>query len=280
MKRTATLLVAFMLVVGSFAVVPAAAIQASTNAQASPSADSHTSASTAAAATAATTRTNDTSDQSTDHGDVPPGARLSGVVSVQKAEIDGDVESRAFGLKVAKAGTDDAKAEVVAEQLDESQRRVEELEERLETLERARENGSMSRGQYAARAAEVQAELNNVRRMTDETAAVSETLPRDVLEANGVNVTAIETLRRNAANVSGPEVAAVAREIAGQQPARAGDRPRGLGGTDQTAPGDRPDGNRTTVDTGISTPNTDNGTVASGNVSVSSGDGDVETAPS
>lgn len=249
MNRTATIIMTLVLVVGSFAVGPAAATQPSTDVRASTN------------DAAATAQTNNTSNAS-----ISPGARLSGVIGVQETEIDGEVESRAFGLKVAKANTDEAKAEVVAEQLNESQERVEELEGRLEELEQARENGSISEGQYAAQAAKAQAELNNVKRMSNETANASEKLPRDVLEANGVNVTAIETLRQRASNMSGPEVAAIAQTIAGpsadQRPAEADNRTRGPGAGNQTAPGDRADGNQTAEGTAIpddSTPN--NGTL-------------------
>lgn len=235
MKRTVAIFVVLTLVVGSVAAVPALAAQSSADARASTEAD----------ATSAT-RANNSSGES-----IPPGARLSGAVGTHGAEIDSEVESRAFGLKVAKAETDDAKAEAVAEQFNQSERRADELDERLEELKQARENGSISRGQYAARVATMQAELHSVQRMADETARVSETLPRDKLEANGVNVTAIETLRRNAANRSGPEVAAIAQDIAGppvrQQPTPVADLPRDSAAGNATVPTDRATGNRTSA---------------------------------
>ena len=119
-----------------------------------------------------------------------------------------------------------------------------ELQYRLDSLEDARANGSISQGQYASRAATLQTEVNDIQRMGNETATVSETLPRETLEANGVNATAIQTLRQNAATTTGPEVAAVTRTIAGpgaghRPPERAGgagDRPGG-DGTDTTSDG-------------------------------------------
>ncbi len=34
-----------------------------------------------------------------------PGAQLAGVVSVQEAELDGEVQSRTFGVRIAPANT-------------------------------------------------------------------------------------------------------------------------------------------------------------------------------
>jgi hypothetical protein len=233
MNRTATLLVALVVVVASAVVAPAAAAQTDTE-------------------TATSTTDNDTdNDTATQSGNdsVAAGALLSGAIGVQEAEIDGEVESRSFGIKVAQAATDDAKARVVGEQLNDSEGRLTELQNRLESLEDAHENGSISQGQYASRAAKLQTEVNNIQRMGNETANVSETLPRETLEANGVNATAIRTLRQNAANMTGPEVAAVARTIAGpgagqgppDRAGSAGDRPGG----NETGPSDRPGGNET-----------------------------------
>lgn len=248
MNRTATLLVA--LVVASAAVAPAAAVQTDTATSTAQAANE--------TATGTTTTTAPTENGTADENDtetVAAGARLSGAIGVQEAEIDGEVESRTFGIKVAKANTDDAKAQVVGEQLNTSEARLTELQERLESLEDARENGSIDHGQYAARAAKLQTEVNTVRRMGTETATVSETLPRETLEANGVNVTAIETLRQNAANLTGPEVAAVAKTIAGPG-AGQGQPPDRAGGADDRAddngaPDDRTDGTETdTTDDG------------------------------
>jgi hypothetical protein len=289
MNRTATLLVALIVVVASAAVAPAAAAQTDTATSTAPS--------TAQADTVgynyvkifATSGWRNTSrdysrqyenETATESGNdsVAAGALLSGVIGVQEAEIDGEVESRTFGIKIARANTDDAKAKAVAAQLNASEGRLTELRERLESLEEARENGSISDDRYAARAAKLQTEVNNVQRMGNETATASEGIPRETLEANGVNVTAIETLRQNAANMTGPEVAAVAKTIAGpgagqgQPPDRAGsagDRPDG----NAMAPNDRADGTGTGPDDRTDGNETDT-TTEDGGDGYSSGGGD------
>jgi hypothetical protein len=164
---------------------------------------------------------------------VSPGAHLSGAVGVQGTELRDEVESRAFGIRLSKAPTADAKAEIVARQVDESRSRVVELEAELDRLERARANGTIDRGGYAARVARTRAELNAVQRRTDRSARVAAGLPNESLRANGVDVAEIGALNRRAANLSGPEVAATARRVGGP-PANAS---AGDAGTRNTAPG-------------------------------------------
>lgn len=202
---------------------------------------------------------------------IAPGERFSGVVGVQEAEIDGDVESRTFGIKVAKANTDDAKAEVVAERHQQNEQRLEELEQRLSELKQARENGSIGHGEYAARSAKIHAELRNVEHSANETAEVAEGIPDETLEANGVDPEAIDTLRKNASEMSGSEVADLARSIAGPSvdrtpPERTGapDRGNETAGDDRSSD-DRDPGDRGAGDSGADQENaTSTGTADSG----------------
>jgi len=196
--------------------------------------------------TANDTTVNDTTANGTTSDTIAPGERLSGVIGVQSANLKGDLESRTFGQRVARAATADAKAEIVSAQFEESRTRSERLADRLARLKEARQNGTISEGQYAARVAETRAELNAVETVANRTANVSEGLPAETLRANGVNATAIRTLQRHAAELSGPEVARVARTITGPDPER--------GHVPVNATNRR---NRTTQSTGV-------GTVASG----------------
>lgn len=151
-----------------------------------------------------------------DNSSVAPGEKLSGVVGVQQAEVEGEVAERTYGVKVARANSDEAKAAVVAETLGEVEQRVTELEQRKQTLQEARENGSMSEGEYRAKMATVAAELSTARGLANASEDTARGLPADVLEAKGVNATAIQALQDRAQNLSGPEVAQVAQSIAGK----------------------------------------------------------------
>ncbi|MHB9287474.1 hypothetical protein ACKVMT_10615 [Halobacteriales archaeon Cl-PHB] len=152
---------------------------------------------------------------SNDSSSVAPGQQLSGVVGVQQAELEGQVETRAAGLAIANASTDAAKAAVVAGQYDTIQERLNSLEQRKNALQAAHANGSLSDGAYRARMAELAARTEAVRHLADQTATVGERLPPALLAERGVNATAISGLSARAGELSGPEVAEIARSIAG-----------------------------------------------------------------
>lgn len=155
-----------------------------------------------------------------DNASIQPGEKLSGVVNVQQAEFEGEVDERTFGVSVARANSNESKAEVVDEQLDDVDQRITELEQRQEDLREARENGSISEGEYRAKMAEVAAELETARRLTNASEATAQGLPADLLAEKGIDATAIQTLKDRAGNLSGPEVAQVAKSIAGEDVGR------------------------------------------------------------
>jgi hypothetical protein len=147
---------------------------------------------------------------------VTPGERLSGVVGVGQAELEGEMERRAYGIEFASAATADAKADVVADRLDRLQQRLEALEQEKRALEDARENDEISDGEYRSRIAELAARTETVKQLADASEARANSLPEDVLADKDINRTAIQTLRQNAEELAGPEVAEIARLIAGE----------------------------------------------------------------
>lgn len=201
MRRTLTAIMAALVVVGTLGAGTALGAVQSNTADESP------------AAAVAANETNAT---------VAPGERLAGVVGVQEAEIEGEVESRSFGLAVARASSEEAKAALIAEKVNETQRELGNLTEQREQLRQARQNGTISQGEYTARMAELAARTQNVERTANDTTNASQGLPADLLESKGVNVTAIQTLRDDAKNLSGGDVAEIARSIAGPQAADRG----------------------------------------------------------
>jgi len=202
MERTTTLIVA-LLVVGSLAAVPLSGMAQTTD--------------TAAESNA----TNDS---------VAPGEQLAGVVGVQGAELDGEVQSRAYGVQVAQAVGNDSRAAVAAAQLGDLETRLDELEQRRASLDEARANGSMSEGEYRARMARLAAETRTVERLANQTNETVRGLPAETLRSNGIDASAIRALRDRSEDLTGPEVAEIAREIAGDRvgegfgPERAEDR--------------------------------------------------------
>jgi len=170
------------------------------------------------------------------------GARLAGVVGSEGAEIEGDLQERSFAAAFGNASSDEAKAAVVADAHGSLSERLADLRERKASITDRYENGSMARGEYRARLARLSAQISTLTSMANRTSDAARDLPDAALDARGVNVTALDELRRNAANLSGPEVAAAARNLTrGGPPAGVG--PNGTpGGGPGSTPGGGPDG--------------------------------------
>ncbi|MDS0278949.1 hypothetical protein NDI85_14200 [Halomicroarcula sp. S1AR25-4] len=188
MRRATPALLALLLVTSALAAVPAATMAQETSTQ---------------------------TEQRSENATVAPGAQLAGAVGVQGAELGGEVEARAYGISVAKANTDNARAAVVAEETGELEVRLEALRQRKAALQQARENGSMSEGEYRARTAQLHAETRTVERLATQTNETASTLPAEALEAEGVDMAAVRSLADRSEELTGPEVAEIARSIAG-----------------------------------------------------------------
>ena len=165
--------------------------------------------------------------------EVAPGERMAGVVGAERASVESEVSVRAFDRRVAAADSSRAKARVVGGQIDDLQERLDELDAERAELEAARENGTLSQGEYRARLARLYAEERALQRLANRTEETARGLPAETLREQGVNVTAIERLRSDARNLTGPEVAAVARSVAG----RSVGRPAGAGSPDNRTQG-------------------------------------------
>lgn len=222
MNRLITVVVTAVVLVGTAGAVPAALAQSTPQPPptASPPADGNTT--------------------------IAPGERLAGVVGVGRAEVAGEVSARAFGFAVASARTNRSRAALVGQQVGDLDRELATLRERQRELQRAHANGSISDGRYRAEMAQTVARVRAVERLTNRTENASQGLPAELLRRNGVNATAIHRLRINAHRLTGPEVAAIARSIAG--PRAGGPMARGPPNATMgppSAPGVGPDGNVT-----------------------------------
>ncbi|ELZ65175.1 hypothetical protein C457_16777 [Haloferax prahovense DSM 18310] len=144
-----------------------------------------------------------------------PGQRLSAVIGVQGSETDGELERRTFEARFANANSNASKAAVVATQVVTVRERLTELEQRRDRLEAQRENGTLSEGQYRARLTQTVADIERTRSMLNQTADAASTVPAEELSARGVETAELDRLRTNASELTGPEVAEIAREIAG-----------------------------------------------------------------
>lgn len=231
MHRTTATLMLITLVVGAVALPPVGTALAATSppSQTSHAAPSSPDQSAVTAGGVLDTRDNDddalANDSNTTDGmndsepnDVPavsPGARLAGIIGVQQAEVRGEIASRTFGIRVARAANNDSRARVVAEQVNAIDGQLEALKNRKEALREARRAGNLTTDEYRARLAATTAEARTIEHLANRSRNASQELPRDILERNGVNVDAILRLKQNARNLTGPEVARIARSIAG-----------------------------------------------------------------
>ena len=191
MNRYFTLVVTGLLIVGAVGAVPGVLAQSTTETSTTepPASDGNTS--------------------------VAPGERLAGVVGVGKAEVGGEVSARAFGYAFANASTNRTRAALIGRQVGDLDQRLATLRERQRVLRQAQSNGSISEGRYRAEMAQVVAQVRAVNRLTNESETAARGVPAEQLQRHGVNATAIQRLRSNAGELTGPEAAAIARSIAG-----------------------------------------------------------------
>jgi len=144
-----------------------------------------------------------------------PGERISGAIGAEQAELDGEVSERSFGAALAAAETNDSAAGVVADRIDRIETRLDALEARNASLAAQYENGSISEGAYAARAAAIEVQRASLGRQLDAVENASGRLPTDALANNGVNASAIDQLRSQASELGGHRISELARSIAG-----------------------------------------------------------------
>lgn len=146
---------------------------------------------------------------------IAPGEQFAAAVGVQNAEINGDVSERTFEARVANAASDEAKAAVIADQFEASETHQAKLEDGLTKLNESRNAGELSEGRYQAKVATTVAEMRTVERQATAAETAAAELPEDVLDDQDVDVEAIRALRDRAGERGGPETAAIARSIAG-----------------------------------------------------------------
>jgi len=173
------------------------------------------------------------SDEETEEGDVnmSPGEQFSAAVGSKQSDIESDVRERAFGISIAQDNAPDHAAVHIGSHLEDAEERLEDLEAQKEEIEQQYEEGEITEGQYNARMAMLDREVNGVEASIESAEGASENVSDEVLEENGVNMENVQTLKESASEMTGPEVAAIAQEIAGNTPDHAGP-PEHAGGND------------------------------------------------
>lgn len=240
MRSAPTLLVVALVAVAAVVAAPVAALGASTGSATAP-------ATGPSSADVATDLTADRSvataaDNHSNDSNLSAGQQLSAVVGVGQAEVEGEVEERSFALQLGNASNDSERAQVVGENARTLRQELSDVRERIDELRQAREDGNISEAEYRARVAPLAARAQGLERQVNATSNASEGIPADVLEANGVNTSALQELKNNAANLSGGEVSEIARSIGGPNtgsPVRSGPPEEVPGGGNETPGGER-----------------------------------------
>lgn len=159
-----------------------------------------------------------TATNETDEGnetDISPGEQLSGVIGVQRAEISGEVESRSFEVALNRTESPEERADLVAERLNGTEERLVAIERRQRDLRERRDAGELSQGAFAARMAETSARAEAAKREANRSANVARGLPEAARTNRGLDEARLNEVRQRAGEASGPEVAAIARGVAG-----------------------------------------------------------------
>lgn len=157
-------------------------------------------------------------DESTD--ETGTNTTVATFMQASSADAENAVDARMFEAEYESADNE-SKDEVVTERTDELEDRLEALETEREALRDQRDE--ISHGQYRSRMAKLTVKLTGLERAIEQT--------RSRAAETGVDEKRLETLRKNASELAGQEVAEMAREMAGH------DRVPGQGPPDDSETG-------------------------------------------
>lgn len=178
-----------------------------------------------------TTVENVTADEADADVQLSFGEQISILVHNHQTEVSHTVENSAFEVAFERGGE-----AAVENRTQELQERLDRAEEKKAEIEEKVESGEMSERRAMAEKARVSTEADSVNRSADSV--------MDKAAEQGINVSAVETLKQNASELSGEEVSRIARSIAG--PGVAEDRrPEQAGPPEDGAPEGALDQNRT-----------------------------------
>lgn len=176
---------------------------------------------------AAVAQTNETNDTATSN--VSFGTRISSFMQASTAETDSSVDAGMWAAEYNRSD-DRQRPAVVQSRIGQLERRGERLRDRMARLQAKYENGTVPRVAYRAQASRLTAELNALGESINET--------DERARAVGVNASQLDRLRTETRNLSGQEVAAVARDLGVGRPDHAGP-PEDRGPGDAGPPEDR-----------------------------------------
>lgn len=135
------------------------------------------------------------------------GGQVSSFMHASSGQASESVESGMWNAAFASASN---KSAVVDMRSNDIANRLTELREEKQLLVSAWRNDEISRAEYQARMSAIVGRMAALNRSIDETEQQART--------SGANVTRVQILRKEASNMTGPEVSAIAKSLAGGPP--------------------------------------------------------------
>lgn len=148
--------------------------------------------------------TNETEEETTAPNESNLGAQVSSFAQASAADANTSVDT---GMWEAGVNDSDNPAAAVDNRTNALFDRLERLQERSDDLEAKRDNGTINEQAYEARASAIRSQIANVEYKINHTEQTASNV------GVGVDETKLNELRSNAANMTGPEVSALARNI-------------------------------------------------------------------
>lgn len=154
----------------------------------------------------AAVQSNDSAAQN-DNASTSLGGDISSFMQSSAAEIDGAVETGMWSAEFNATNDRSRQQRLVERRTDDLRTELNDLQERKEELINERDAGNVSEAAYKAQIGQLLGRINALK------SAINATEPR--ARQAGTNVDALEMLEDDAQNLTGPEIAAVARNTTG-----------------------------------------------------------------
>lgn len=142
--------------------------------------------------------------------EVTAGEQVAAFMQTSETEVESAVEDEVFVASFENATNDSERAAVVENRTEQLEQRVREIERQMAELRAQRENGTIEPVAYRARMSALASRLERLN------ASVQRVQPRAA--EVGIDESRLQSIRANASELAGPEVAAIAREVGGVDP--------------------------------------------------------------
>lgn len=204
------------------------------------------------------------------------GTQLTAFLQSSSAAANDSVENGMWQARFDQANAS-VRAQLVTDRTGSLESRLDQLRAQNETLQTQYENGSLTQSAYVAQQSQLNARIDALRTAINDT--------DEAAQAAGVNDSRLGTLRGNANNLTGQQVAGVATGLGGGPPGTVSGQgsPNGTGPPDETGPPSNQTQGGPSNDTGTNTTDgsgSDDTDGTGGNSSTGGADGEEGAEPS